>query len=116
MNLIDDSKNALISIIKEAAKRDIRVVGLIFPQSPAYAKTGAFGLYGMRRSTAKTLIDELKALNKKYPNFVLMDENKMGKHSYSNMMAVDEDHLCSGGSFILTSHLNDLLLSWENKK
>ena len=40
----------------------------------------------------------------------------MGKHSYSNMMAVDEDHLCSGGSFILTSHLNDLLLSWENKK
>ena len=116
MNLIDDSKNALISIIKEAAKRDIRVVGLIFPQSPAYAKTGAFGRYGMRRSTAKTLIDELKALNKKYPNFVLMDENKMGKHSYSNMMAVDEDHLCSGGSVILTSHLNDLLLSWENKK
>ena len=115
-NLIDDSKAALISIIKEAAKRDIRVVGLIFPQSPAYAKTGVFGRYGLRRSTAKKLIDELKALNKKYPNFVLMDENKMGKHNYSNSMAVDEDHLCSGGSVILTSHLNDLLLSWEKKK
>jgi hypothetical protein len=116
MNLIEDSKSALISIVKEAAKRDIRVVGLIFPQSPAYAKTGAFGRYGLRRSTAKKLIDELKALNKKYPNFVLVDENKMGKHDYSNSMAIDEDHLCSGGSFILTSHLNDLLLSWENKK
>ena len=115
-NLIDDSKAALISIIKEAAKRDIRVVGLIFPQSPAYAKTGVFGRYGLRRSTAKKLSDELKASNKKYPNFVLMDENKMGKHNYSNSMAVDEDHLCSGGSVILTSHLNDLLLSWEKKK
>ena len=116
MNLIDDSKAALVSIIKEAAKRNIRVVGLIFPQSPAYAKTGAFGRYGLRRSTAKKLIDELKALNKKYPNFVLVDENKMGKHDYSNSMAIDEDHLCSGGSVILTSHLNDFLLSWEKEK
>jgi hypothetical protein len=40
----------------------------------------------------------------------------MGKHDYSDMMAVDEDHLCAGGSVILTSHLNDLLLSWESQK
>jgi hypothetical protein len=32
------------------------------------------------------------------------------------MMAVDEDHLCYGGSVVLTSRLNDLLLSWEAKK
>jgi hypothetical protein len=115
-NLIDDSKDALLTIIKEAAKRDIRVVGLIFPQSPAYAETGAFGRYGLRRSSAEKLINELKSLNKEYPNFVVMDENKMGKHDYTNMMAVDEDHLCYGGSVVLTSRLNDLLLSWEAKK
>ncbi len=115
-NLIDDSKDALISIIEESAKRNIRVVGVIFPQSPAYAKTGAFGRYGLRRSTAKKLIGELEALSKKYPNFVLMDENKMGKHDYTNKMAVDEDHLCYGGSVVLTSRLNNLLLSWEAKK
>ncbi len=114
--LIDDSKEALISIIKEAAKRDIRVVGLIFPQSPAYAETGAFGRYGMRRSVAKKLIEELTALNKKYRNFVLVDENKMGKHNYADLMAVDEDHLCYGGSTILTNRLNEFLLSWENEK
>ncbi|ACX76159.1 putative lipoprotein, TIGR02171 [Fibrobacter succinogenes subsp. succinogenes S85] len=115
-NLIDDSKAALMTIIKEAAKRDIRVVGLIFPQSPAYAKTGAFGRYGLRRSSAKKLISELESLHKEYPNFVLMDENKMGEHDYTDLMAVDEDHLCYGGSYILTSRLNRLLLSWEAEK
>lgn len=114
--LIDDSMDALLSIIKEAAERDIRVVGVIFPQSPAYAETGAFGRYGLRRSTAKKLISEIDALSKKYPNFVLMDENKMGDHNYSDKMAIDEDHLCYAGAGVLTNHLNSLLLSWEQKK
>ena len=115
-DMIEESKAALVSIIQEAAKRNIRVVGLIFPQSPGYAKTGAFGRYGFRRSSAEKFISELEKLNKEYPNFVLMDENKMGKHGYSDMMAVDEDHLCYGGSVMLTSRLNKLLLSWEAKK
>ena len=112
---VEDSKDALISIIKDAAKRNIRVVGLVFPQSPAYAKTGAFGRYGLRRSKAKKLLDEIDALSKKYSNFKLLDENKMGKHRYSNIMAIDEDHLCSAGSVVLTSHLSDFLLSWEKE-
>jgi hypothetical protein len=115
-NLVDDSKEALVEIIKEAAKRDIRVVGLIFPQSPAYIETGSFGRYGLRRTSAKKLIAELDALKKKYPNFMLMDENNMGHHSYTDAMAIDEDHLCYAGSLALTARLNKFLLSWENKK
>ena len=115
-NLVEDSKAALVSIIQESAKRNIRVVGVVFPQSPAYAKTGSFGRYGLRRSSAKKLLNELDALSKEYPNFKLMDENKMGKHDYTNQMAVDEDHLCYEGSVLLTSRLNELLLSWEKKK
>ena len=115
-NLIDDSKAVLVSIIKEAAKKNIRVVGVLFPQSPAYAKTGSYGRYGMRRSSAKKLIKELDALSKDYPNFKLFDENKMGEHDYSDRMAFDEDHLCYGGSVLLTSRLNKFLLSWETKK
>ena len=114
--IYNDSKNALIDIVKEAAKRDVRVIGLIFPQSPEYAKTGAFGRYGLRRSIAQKMISELEALNKKYPNFVLMDENKMGKHDYDGQMAIDEDHLCNAGAMRLTSRLNDVLLSLESKK
>ena len=114
--IYNDSKNALIDIVKEAAKRDVSVIGLIFPQSPEYAKTGAFGRYGLRRSVAQKMISELEALNKKYPNFVLMDENKMGKHDYDGQMAIDEDHLCNAGAMRLTSRLNDVLLSLESKK
>ena len=115
-DLLENSKEALISIIEEAAKRDVRVVGVIFPQSPAYAETGAFGRYGLRRSRAEKLIEELQALNKKYPNFVVMDENKMGEHDYTDNMAVDEDHLCYGGAGLLSYRLNNLLLSWEQEK
>jgi hypothetical protein len=45
-----------------------------------------------------------------------MDENKMGKHDYTDNMAVDEDHLCNGGAGLLSYRLNELLLSWEKKK
>lgn len=112
----EDSKEALLTIIKEAAKRDIRVIGVIFPQSPAYAKTGSFGRYGLKRSSAEKLIKEIDSFSEEYPNFILMDENKMGKHDYEDRMAVDEDHLCYNGSVLLTSRLNEVLLSWEAKK
>ena len=115
-NLIDDSMDALVTIIKEAAKRDIQVVGVIFPQSPAYAKTGAFGRYGLRRTTAKKVIKDIESLSQKYSNFVLMDENKMGDHDYSDKMAIDEDHLCYAGAGVLTYRLNSLLLSLEVDK
>jgi len=115
-DLIENSMDALVSIIKEAKKRDIHVVGVIFPQSPAYAKTGAFGRYGLRRTSAKKLISQIDALSKKYPNFVLMDENNMGDHTYSNAMAIDEDHLCYGGANLFSSRLKDLLMSLEEKK
>ena len=115
-NLVDDSMDALLTIIEESAKRNIRVVGLIFPQSPAYRESDSFGRYGMKRTSAKKLIAELESLKKKYPNFVLMDENKMGEHDYVDAMAIDEDHLCYAGAIQLTSRLNELLLSWEGEK
>jgi len=106
---IKDCMNALIEIIKEAKKREISVVGIIFPQNPRYKETGAFGRYGLRRSRAKKLIEELESLSSEYPNFVLMDENKMGNHDYTDDMAVDTDHLCERGAPQMTSRLDSLL-------
>ena len=40
----------------------------------------------------------------------------MGKHEYKGRMAIDEDHLCYGGSILLTSRLNDLFVSLEGKE
>lgn len=108
-NLIENSMDALISILNSAANRDITVIGIIFPQSPLYRESGAFGRYGLRRSRAVEIIKQLSNLHREYPNFVFMDENKMGEHDYTDEMAVDHDHLCSVGAIKITSRLDSLL-------
>lgn len=106
---LENSMNAFKEILEAAKERDVYVVGVIFPQNPAYRKTGAFGRYGLRRSLAKELIDDLKALEKTYPNFRLLDENKMGKHDYDDDLAADEDHLCSRGAPQITKRIEAVL-------
>lgn len=107
--VMDSSFNALKTLVKTAAKKDIYVVGAIFPQSPLYRATGAFGRYGLRRSSAEKMITKLEMLSREYPNFVVFDENKMGYHDYTSDMAVDYDHLCGKGATQFTSRLDSLL-------
>lgn len=109
--LIENAFAALEEILKEAKSRGVTVVGMIFPQNPRYRETGAFGRYGMRRSTAETLLARFKKLGDKYPNFVLFDENKMGAHDYTDDMAVDADHLCYAGVEKISVRLVNLLRS-----
>ena len=99
----------LVNILKTAEERDIFVVGIIFPQSPAFKETGSFGRYGIRRSEAPALIEEIKDLEQKYPHFRLWDENKMGDHDYTDEMAFNEDHLSYLGAIQLTTRLDSLL-------
>ncbi len=99
----------LKNILHMAEERQIFVVGIIFPQSPAYKETGSFGRYGIRRSEAPALIEELKNLEQEYPHFHFWDENKMGEHDYTDEMAFNEDHLCYLGAIQLTTRLDSLL-------
>ena len=105
----------LEGIVKVAAEHGIDVVGVIFPQNPNYAKTGAFGRYGIMRSEAPELIGRIAALEKKYDNFHLMDENKMGKHDYTTSMAENDDHLNSYGARIFSLRLDSLLVKLDSK-
>lgn len=107
--LIENSFSALESIIKKAADKKIQVVGMILPQNPKYKETGAYGRHGMRRSTAAKLIKRINNLSKEYPNFTLLDENKMGDHDYSKKIAHDSDHLCSEGTYKITAKLDSVL-------
>lgn len=96
-------------MIDLAQKHNITVIGAIFPQSPNFKKTGSFGRYGIRRSIAPERISEIKALEKSYPNFVLMDENKMGDHDYEDSESQNRDHLCYVGATKFTARLKSLL-------
>ena len=109
MYLVENSLEALKSIVEVSLNRNIHVVGMIFPQNPRYKETGAFGRYGMRRSLAKSLIDRFHEFETIYPNFTLLDENKMGNHDYSDSEAVDADHLCSQATPKITYRLDSLL-------
>lgn len=96
----------LITICKE---HDIAVIGVIIPLNPKYKDTGAFGYRGLRRSDAFKVIEDLSELSQTYPNFVLMDENKMGEHDYADEEALDASHLSEAGATKLTARVDSLI-------
>ena len=110
-DLYDANLVLLKEILAETQKNDIRVIGIIFPQNPLYASTGSFSFHGIQRSIAPTLIQELADLSKTYPNFTLMDENKMGDHDYTDGMAYDNNHLSVDGAIQMTLRIRSVLAS-----
>ena len=113
LSLYEDSFNLLKEIITTSNEKGIYVIGIIFPQSPSYKNTGAYGCYGLQRSLAPHVLDDLNNLTKEYPNFILMDENKMGDHDYTDEMARDRDHLSHLGALQITHRLDSLLRTLE---
>ncbi len=100
----------LVEILDAAKNRHINVVGVVFPQSPQFRLTGAFGRHGMMRSHAENLLSSIQKLEGTYSNFTLVDENNMGIHSYVDSTAYDYDHLCAKGARKLTCKLDSLLV------
>lgn len=105
----DQSFNKLEEIIQICKAKGILVIGIITPLNPAYKETEAFGTYGILRTEAPALVQRIADLHETYPNFYLMDENKMGDHDYTDEMARDSQHLASKGAEQLTGRLDSLL-------
>ena len=99
---------------------NIIVIGVITPQNPAYKETGSLGRHGMLRSSVPANMQRLEAFKQIYPNFILMDENKMGDHDYTDDMAMDADHLSFLGAQQLTHRLDSLIqtlpIDWDESK
>ena len=105
----DRNFGAFTKLLELCEKNGIVVIGLITPLNPKYKETGAFGYRGMRRSEAVQMIEKISDLSEAYPNFILMDENKMGNHDYPDSMALDNGHLSSTGAVQLTSRIDSLI-------
>ena len=101
--------NTLVEMIKLCSQENITLIGVITPQNPRYKETGSFGNSGLLRSQAPELIQQIADLSSEYPNFILMDENKMGDHDYTDNMAYDKSHLSRKGAEQLTSRLDSLI-------
>ena len=113
MECLDARMADLMEIVDLASEKKIYVVGIIFPQAPQYRETGALGLYGLQRSVAQKKIAYLDSVSKANPYFVLMDENKMGNHDYTDEMAQNRDHLSYIGAEQMTTRLDSLINSLE---
>lgn len=100
-------------LIQMATVYNVKLVGVIFPQNPNYKETGAFGRYGLRRSEAPALIEELRKKSDENASFILMDENKMGDHDYGDYDNQNDDHLCRLGAMKFTKRLDSLLKTLE---
>lgn len=100
---------SLKRILGLAKLHNVNVVGIVFPQSPGYRKTGSFGRYGIRRSEVDSLMQELYDLEKVYGNFRVMDENKMGNHDYPDSFAVNHDHLLNKAAKIMVPRIENVL-------
>lgn len=109
-----ESMSVLKEIIEMSAQRNITVIGVIFPMSPKFKETKTYGHYGLLRTAATGLVEELKNLETAYPNFVFFDENKFGDHDYTSDMFVDVQHLCPEGAKVITSRLDSLLQTLEH--
>ena len=105
--------NHLIDIIKEASEHDITVIGVEFPQSPAFKETGAYAQFGLQRSQMPQLFEEINDISKTFPNFIFVDENKMGDHDYTDDMALDAGHLATEGATQMSIRLDSLLRTLE---
>lgn len=108
-----ENLDKLESMMISAENRGIYLIGVIFPMSPNYKNTGSFGRYGIRRSIAPKLIEELASYSKKYPHFILMDENKMGDHDYEFDEGTNRDHLNEKGAVRFTHRLDSLIKTLE---
>jgi len=114
MNFLQSSMERLKKVVATAAENNVYVIGIIFPQAPQYKKTGAMGVYGLQRSVARQIISSLDSLDQANKYFILMDENKMGDHDYTDEMAYNRDHLSQVGSAKMAARLDSVLktLKW----
>ena len=99
----------LENLLDTCKAHGITLIGVIHPINPQYAETGAFGYAGLRRSEVPAVMDDLKKMTSTYKNFILMDENKMGKHDYTDDDAHDYSHLSQTGAEKLTHRIDSLI-------
>lgn len=113
LSALDWNLQRLDDFLKKMGESRIQVVGVVFPQNPRYSETGSWGRYGPSRSVAEKYLNDVRKMEKKYSHFTLFDENKGGKHDYSDADALNTDHLSQTGAEKLTSRLDSLLKELE---
>jgi uncharacterized protein (TIGR02171 family) len=112
-----ESLTELELVLDEMEAKNIKVVGMLLPQSPQYQDpsfgTTSWGRYGPSVKQATVILDSLQALSKRHPNMRIFDQHLMGKHDYSDTEAQNWDHLASAGATKLSFRIDSLMQAWK---
>ncbi len=102
--MVEDNFRRFGNIVNKASEAGIKVIALNYPVHPGYGNLYMVGPYGPSNEVAKKVLDRVAAMN-----VIVMDENKWGKHDYTNEMAYDYDHLSYLGAIQLTHRVDSLI-------
>ena len=105
----DFNLQKLTEILELTRNHDVFVVGVVYPQTPNYLKTSAWGRYGPTRGAAKIMQEAVQELTQKYSNFAVLDEYHDGHHNFDPEAFANEDHLGLIGAKIMAGRLDSLL-------
>jgi Uncharacterized conserved protein len=105
----DFNLQKLIDILELALNYDVKVVGVVYPQSPYFATSFSWGRYGPTHKAVKIMEKAVMELTERYPHFAVLDENHYGHHDFAYEDFANEDHLGLPGAIIMAHRLDSLL-------
>jgi uncharacterized repeat protein (TIGR02543 family) len=100
---------AFHSLADSAAARNVHVLAVNFPESPAYRDTNVIGRLGPSRTTYQLIVQWLRDLEASNTYFHFYDANNDGNHDYTDAEALDCNHLNSLGARKLSARVDSLL-------
>jgi uncharacterized protein (TIGR02171 family) len=104
---------ALEKLLDTLDSRGIKVLGVVFPQSPRFKETEYAGRYEPRWPLYRTILAQIKSLESSHRNFRLYDAFQDGNHDYSDSEAYDNDHLSARGAAKLSPRIDSILSDWK---
>ena len=105
--------NRLTSMIAALNEQDVKVLLYLSPLHPIMRDQPVVDDDGTTQKGYRELVDELKQLETRFPNFVFVDLLQGGTHDFLPEMFKDLDHLNALGATKLTQKLEEVRQRYE---
>ena len=107
--------NRLTSMIAALNKRDVKMLLYLSPLHPIMRGQPVVDDDGTTQKGYRELVDRLKQLEARFPNFVFVDLLQGGNHDFLPEMFKDLDHLNALGATKLTQALEEVRQRYDKK-
>ena len=108
--------NRLKAMIDSLKERDVQVLLYLSPFHPIMQGEAVVDDDGTTQEGYRELLNEIRKLEKRFPNLVFVDFIKDGNHDFTSEMFKDLDHLNAHGATKLTQELEKVRLRNTKKR